>query len=335
MTVFLDLKEQSYNIHIEKGVINKAGQLLDLNRKVMIITDSGVPKEYARKIAEFCSEPYIMTIEQGEASKNFDNLKLILAEMLDKSFTRHDCIVAVGGGVVGDLSGFAASCYMRGIDFYNIPTTLLSQVDSSIGGKTAVNFMGYKNTVGAFYQPKCVLIDPDTLLTLEKRQVNSGLAEVIKMAMTHDGQLFDLLCNCENLFGDIEEIITRSLLIKRDVVQKDPKEQGLRKVLNFGHTVGHAIESFYEGEKLHGECVAMGILPMCGDEIKDDTKKLLKKYGLLFDDYPPIESLIPFLLHDKKMQSDKVSAVFVNEIGSFEIAEVSPQNIINRLEKMQ
>ena len=161
----------NYDIVLEPGAIKKAGELLNLNRRVLVVTDSGVPAQYAETVAAQCSEAAIVTIPQGEQSKCFDELRHLLSEMLDKSFTRVDCVVAVGGGVVGDLSGFAASCYMRGVDFYNIPTTLLSQVDSSIGGKTAIDFGGVKNIVGAFYQPKKVIIDPEVLETLSRRQL--------------------------------------------------------------------------------------------------------------------------------------------------------------------
>ena len=153
--------------------------------------------------------------------------------MIEKQFTRTDCIVALGGGVVGDLAGFVASTFNRGIDFYNIPTTLLSQVDSSIGGKTAIDFNGYKNIVGAFYPPKCVLIDPLTLKTLDKRQLKSGLVEIIKMAVSLDKELFDYIYNEDDVFGNISYIIEKSLLIKKDIIEKDEYESNIRKVLNF------------------------------------------------------------------------------------------------------
>ena len=158
-----------YDIVLERGSLKKAGQLLELGRRVLVVTDEGVPPEYAGCVASQCREAIVVTVPRGEGSKSFEQLERLLSAMLEASFTRGDCVVAVGGGVVGDLSGFAASCYMRGIDFYNIPTTLLAQVDSSVGGKTAVNFGGVKNIVGAFYQPKKVIIDPETLKTLERR----------------------------------------------------------------------------------------------------------------------------------------------------------------------
>lgn len=206
----------NYDIVLEPGAIKNAGELLNLNRRVLVVTDSGVPAQYAETVAAQCGEAAIVTIPQGEQSKCFDELRHLLSEMLDKSFTRGDCVVAVGGGVVGDLSGFAASCYMRGVDFYNIPTTLLSQVDSSIGGKTAIDFGGVKNIVGAFYQPKKVIIDPEVLETLSRRQLMAGLAEAIKMAATNDAELFELIENSADLTADLPQIIYRALMIKKE-----------------------------------------------------------------------------------------------------------------------
>ena len=166
MVIPVKLPLGSYDITIERGVLKKAGQLLNLERKVLIVTDSGVPEEYSKAVAAQCKTPYIATVPEGEESKSLEIFEKLCAAMLEHGFTRSDCVVAVGGGVCGDLAGFAAASYMRGIDFYNIPTTVLSQVDSSVGGKTAVYFGGVKNIIGAFYQPKAVLIDPETLKTL-------------------------------------------------------------------------------------------------------------------------------------------------------------------------
>ena len=166
MTITMNLGQDSYGIVVERGILAKANQHLNLNRRVLIVTDEGVPSEYAKTLAAQCRDSVICTIDQGESSKSLSVFEKLLHVMLDRDFSRKDCVVAVGGGVVGDLSGFAASAYMRGIDFYNIPTTLLSQIDSSIGGKTAINLGGVKNIVGAFYQPKKVLIDPDLLKTV-------------------------------------------------------------------------------------------------------------------------------------------------------------------------
>ena len=321
-----------YDIVLERGSLKKAGQLLELDRRVLVVTDEGVPPEYAGCVAGQCKEPIVVTVPRGEGSKSFEQLERLLSAMLEASFTRGDCVVAVGGGVVGDLSGFAASCYMRGIDFYNIPTTLLSQVDSSVGGKTAVNFGGVKNIVGAFYQPKKVIIDPETLKTLERRQLMAGLAEAIKMAATSSAELFELIENSEDLDADLPEIIRRSLCIKRDVVEQDPKENGLRRILNFGHTVGHAVEGFNKGKLLHGECVALGMPPMCSGEALERVTKVLKKYGLPTEIEQSADELMPYLKHDKKMTADLVKVVLVDKIGQFRICDMRPEDILGSLE---
>ncbi len=324
-----------YDIVLKQGALSEISSLLNVNRKALIVTDDGVPSEYAMTVAAQCVSPYIITVAQGEASKCFDTLQELLSAMLKASFTRGDCIIAVGGGVVGDLSGFAASCYMRGIDFYNIPTTLLSQVDSSIGGKTALDFGGVKNIIGAFHQPKKVIIDPNVLSTLDLRQLHAGLAEAIKMAATSDKELFELIEKSENLNSDLTEIIRRSLMIKADVVEKDPEEKGLRRVLNFGHTVGHAIESLNAGALLHGECVAAGMLPMCGDSVRDRLSSVLEKYSLPIKIKEAENDLAEYIYHDKKMQAGSVNAVLVDEIGSFRFCKMSPEEIIERTESLK
>ena len=191
MQIKVAIPQHSYEIEIDRGLLHKVRDLCDLDRKVLIVTDSGIPEEYAKVLASQCREAVIETIPSGENSKDLTWFAHLEKAMLAHDFTRKDCAVALGGGVVGDLTGFAAACYMRGIDFYNIPTTVLSQVDSSIGGKTAVNFEGVKNIVGAFYQPKKVIIDYDVLHTLPKRQIANGMAEAVKMAATFDARLFE------------------------------------------------------------------------------------------------------------------------------------------------
>ena len=332
MIIPMNLEHESYEIVLERGVLKKAGTLFDLNRKVLVVTDDGVPASYAKKIAAQCKEAHIITIPQGEESKDFIEYRFLLSMMLKKSFTRKDCVVAVGGGVVGDLSGFAAACYMRGIDFYNVPTTLLSQVDSSIGGKTAIDYDGVKNIVGAFYQPKKVLIDPDTLKTLDRRQFAAGMAEVVKMAFTCDAELFEKIKNSQDLDADLESLIAGALQIKKEVVEKDPKEKGLRKVLNFGHTIGHGIESYYEGKLLHGECVALGMLPMCSESARSQLLPVLQKLKLpLAIDAEP-DAVFPFMLHDKKRGAEGISTVYVDQPGSFTFQTLTPEELFERLE---
>ncbi|MBQ2809713.1 MAG: 3-dehydroquinate synthase [Clostridia bacterium] len=322
MIIPINLGEQSYDIVLERGALSKVAEHINLNRKVLIVTDTGVPGEYAQSVASQCKTGsyVIATISQGEASKCFENYERLLGIMVENSFTRTDCVIAVGGGVVGDLSGFVASSYMRGIDFYNIPTTLLSQLDSSIGGKVAIDFKGVKNIVGAFYQPKKVIIDPDVLKTLDKRQFSAGLCEAIKMSANFDVELFELIESTTDIDSDIDEIIEKSLKIKRDVVEKDPKEKNLRRVLNFGHTIGHAIESDNNlGALLHGECVALGMLPMSAPEVRERLVRILEKYKLPTKISLDADALMDFMARDKKASGDEVTIVYCERLGSFEM----------------
>ena len=340
--ITMDLGPESYDIVVEAGCLSHAGELLNLNRKVLIVTDSGVPAEYANTVAKCSLAAEVVCLPFGESSKDFDHFRLLLRRMLDFGMSRGDCVAAVGGGVMGDLAGFAAACYMRGIDFYNLPTTVLSQVDSSIGGKTAIDLDGFKNIVGAFYQPRRVLIDPRTLATLPRRQVVNGLAEAVKMALCFDAEGF-----C--LFEDpalaaelarlpegkpvplLESIIISALKTKKRVVEEDVKEQGLRRVLNFGHTLGHGIESMHKKNGLlHGECVALGMLPMCSPAVRDRLLLVLQSLGLpvLCRERP--EKVMGAVLHDKKMYGGKVRAIVVEEPGSFTECEMTPAELEQR-----
>lgn len=325
MVINVKTSQGNYDIVLERGLLLKAGEHLNLSRKVLVVTDSGVPKEYAQAVAKQCKTPVVVTIPEGEASKQTDNWLSLLKIMAENNFTRSDCVVAVGGGVVGDLSGFVAATYMRGIDFYNIPTTVLSQVDSSVGGKTAIDFMGYKNLVGAFYPPKKVLIDFYTIKTLPHRQISNGLCEALKMAATFDSELFRVF-ETQDVFQDeiIEDVIYRSLLIKKDVVEKDEKESGLRKVLNFGHTIAHAVESINQMEKYyHGECVAIGMLPMCSDEIRERLLFVLLKLGLPYELVEKADDIIEACRHDKKTSGDNITVVTVEKIGEYKMRDIS------------
>ena len=322
MIIPVKTQNASYNIYLERGALKKAGEYFNLNRKVLVVTDTGVPIEYAETVASCCKDAVIVKFEQGEKSKNIDTYKYLLECMVNNNFTRTDCVVAVGGGVVGDLSGFVASSFMRGVDFYNIPTTVLSQVDSSIGGKTAIDFMGLKNIVGAFYPPKGVLIDSDTLSTLPARQISNGLAEALKMSMINDPVLFEIF-EKGDIADNIDTIIERSLYIKKFVVEEDEKESGLRKTLNFGHTLAHAIESVNALDNLyHGECVSIGMVPMCEEKIRERLLPILKKLNLPTETEYTAEQLIGACKHDKKASGDDITVVYVAEIGKAELLKM-------------
>lgn len=329
----MELGKNSYNIELKRGILSRAGEYLNLDRKVMIVTDDGVPSSYAKQVASVCKEAYIKVIAQGEANKNLQTVEEVLQEMLENQFSRKDCVVAVGGGMVGDLAGVVASLYMRGIDFYNIPTTLLAQVDSSIGGKTAVNLGGIKNIIGAFYRPKAVLIDPDTLSTLSDRLIVNGLIEALKMGATNDAELFSLFKN-DNWKNHLDEIIEKALLIKKYVVEQDEKESHLRKILNFGHTIGHGFESAAHGKYLHGECVALGMLYMSAPEVQKELLEIYDKLGFIVPDISEfdVEEVKAAILHDKKANNKNCSVVFVEQIGQGDIIEWTMQQVIERLE---
>ena len=328
MTV--NLGERSYEIHIGKNLLNKAGELFNLDRRALILTDENVPKEYSLTVAKCCKEAEILTLASGEGTKSLAIFEQVLLKMVEMNMTRSDCLVAVGGGVIGDLAGFAASSYMRGIDFYNIPTTLLAQVDSSIGGKTAVNLGGVKNIVGAFYQPKGVLIDTETLKTLPERHYAAGLCEAIKMALCFDKELFECFEEKDYCYikENIEFYITKALDIKRKVVESDEREKGLRKALNFGHTLGHGIESAGTlGELYHGECVSLGMLPFCSDEVKERLVSILTKVGLPTQYNGDLRKVIEFATHDKKNTVGGCDAVFVERVGECFFRMVSIEDL--------
>ena len=332
----------SYPITVGRGTLGAVGTLFSLDRRTLVVTDEGVPRAYAEAVASAAAKPLVVTVPTGEGSKSFAVLEMLCRKMLDAGFTRRDCVVAVGGGVVGDLAGFAASVYMRGIDFYNVPTTLLSQVDSSIGGKVAVNLDGIKNCVGAFYPPRAVLIDPDVLSTLPRRQISAGLCEALKMAATSGAALFSLFEE-GNAEERLEEVIVAALNIKKSVVEEDEREAGLRRVLNFGHTVGHGIETlagFDENEATdarenglyHGECVALGMLPMCSDAVRARLLPILRALALPTSTALPKDKILAALAHDKKAEATGIGTVFVDKIGSFRFETLTASEIGARMD---
>ena len=325
-TITVNIPQHQYNIYIEKNILHSVGKLADLNRKVLIVTDDGVPKEYAEALLAQCGEGYVERLPQGEGSKSFTGLETILSSLLAKGFSRKDLIIALGGGVMGDLAGFAAATYMRGIDFINIPTTTLSQIDSSIGGKTAINLNNVKNIVGAFYQPKAVFIDTTVLNTLTERHYLNGLAEAVKAGMIADPELFAKIeaMTLAEIKDNIEDIITAAVNVKRYVVEQDEKESGLRKILNFGHTLGHGIESLYNlSELYHGEAVAIGMMMVTEDTaIRERLGKVLKKLHLPTAIEYDKDKVFQLVSHDKKAGGSSISLILVNTIGKAEIVNL-------------
>ncbi len=318
----MELGEQSYDIVIRRGVLARAGDYWKLDRKVCIVTDTGVPADYVRTLAAQCRDALICTVPMGEESKTVDTVTDLCRQMLAAGFSRGDCVAAVGGGMVGDLAGFAAASFMRGIDFYNLPTTLLAQVDSSIGGKTGVNLDGVKNMVGAFWQPKGVLIDPDTLHTLPPRLQAEGLAEYVKMALALDAGLFEELERTDPR-EDVERTLKNALTLKKRVVEADERESGRRKLLNFGHTIGHGVEAAARGTLYHGECVAIGMMPMVSPAVAARLAPVLEKLGLPTTCDLDKEAIWAAMLHDKKSSDKGFSAVFVEQPGQAFIKTVT------------
>lgn len=332
MNQIVDLKDHSYPIYIERNGIEKVKEYIPVHRKIAIITDTGVPIKWVESVQKQCTDSFILTFPQGEQSKCFEQYNALLNQMIEHNMSRSDAIIAIGGGVVGDLAGFVAASYMRGIDFYNIPTTILSQVDSSVGGKVAIDMGSYKNIVGAFWQPKTVIIDPNVLSTLSLRQQNNGLCEALKTGLIQDEKMIELF---EKNELNLEEIITRSITVKRKVVEKDEKESNLRKILNFGHTIGHAIEGAYGlNTYLHGECVAMGMLFFIENkELKDRVLKIYEKLNIPKVPEYNIDTLIKYISHDKKTNHNTVSVIKVKNAGTFTIEELTLDEIRTILER--
>ena len=330
MKLTMKLNRSGYDIILKRGCLRNLHQFTNVqNRKVFVLTDSGVPARYAQTVAAQCPASTVYTVPQGEGSKSLKVYGQVLQAMLDFGMTRKDLLVAVGGGVVGDLGGFCAATFMRGIEFAQCPTTTLSQVDSSIGGKTAVDLGETKNIVGAFWQPCVVLIDPDTLDTLPRRQYVNGLAEALKAGIIADPELFALF-EKGNVEDNIEEIIYRSLQVKKRVVEQDERETGMRACLNFGHTIGHGIEAVkgIRGRRTnglyHGECVALGMLPMIEDkQLVKRTRAVMRTLGLPVRTGVDKHKVLGYMQHDKKSRGDSITVIRVPGLGCWRADKIA------------
>lgn len=328
----------AYDIMLEADfgkITNEIDSLGMSGRKFMIITDSNVGKHYAEDLknllAPVAKVVHIYTFPAGEANKCLDTVSLCYEQLIVAGFDRNDVLVALGGGVVGDLTGFVAATYLRGVRFIQVPTSLLSMVDSSIGGKTGVDFKAYKNMVGAFHQPKLVYMNLSTLLTLPDAEYFSGMGEIIKHGLIKNASYYQWLK--ENVSGifmkdyeTLKEMIYQSCLIKRAVVENDPKEQGERALLNFGHTIGHAVEKLMNFKLLHGECVCIGMAAASYLSLKrgnitegeyEDILQTIKS----FKQPVSISGLIPEQVYevtklDKKMDSDKIKFILLQKVGT-------------------
>lgn len=313
---------------------------INKSNKIVLITDDNIESIYAHKLRHHLEENGFIVkdivIKSGEESKSITMLEYIYEKLLAFEITRENLIITFGGGVVGDLGGFAAATYLRGISYVQIPTSLLAQIDSSVGGKVAINLPKGKNLVGSFYQPKAVFIDPDLLLSLNKRNFNDGMAELIKYACILDKNLFEklMILSRETLMDHIEDIIYTCCDIKRRIVEVDEKDIGKRMLLNFGHTLGHAIEKYFNYEKYtHGEAVALGMYHITkNSEALGITKKgtakqlekILEKYHLPYK-IPSMnrDEIIKTITLDKKNKEDYINIILLKEIGVSQISKMA------------
>ncbi|MGO3731564.1 MAG: 3-dehydroquinate synthase [Vagococcus sp.] len=343
MELTVTLPHKEYDLWIQKNALDDVGTWVTSKwskRKIAIITDETVEELYGQKVLSSIKEAgfdaYIVSVPSGETSKSLRMAESLYESLASKEMTRNDGIIALGGGVVGDLAGFVASTYMRGLCFLQIPTTLLAQVDSSIGGKTAVNTQTAKNLVGTFAQPDGVLIDPNTLHTLEPRRIREGLAEVVKSAAIGDTKLWTLLDSIEDDSKALEQseaIITACCQVKRLVVEEDELDTGNRLLLNFGHTIGHAIEQTVGyGIITHGEAVSIGMCHISkmaekkGEMplgITEKLEQMLQKFHLpvMLDEWNT-EALYQALTHDKKTRGDEIKIILLDEIGLAKIKKI-------------
>lgn len=304
------------------------------NKRICIVTDSRVDELYGDMVFKLlqgnCRKVVKFVFPCGEESKTLDTVREAYKFLIQEEFDRKDMLLALGGGVVGDVTGFIAATYLRGIDFVQLPTTLLAQADSSIGGKTGVDFDGYKNMVGAFKMPKLVYMNLEVLTTLDDRQFYAGFAEVMKHGLIKDALFYEWLIEnmyeiCERDLQVLQEMLMRSCTVKKLVVEKDPEEQGERALLNFGHTVGHAIEKAKHFELLHGECVALGAVAAAYISWKRELLSM-EEYYEIRDMFVPFqlpisieeinpEEILKLTKSDKKMESGKIKFVLLKKIG--------------------
>ena len=349
MKMVVNLQEDTYPIYIKQGILSQANTYIKeifSGHKIMILSDDQVHFHYGTLLTKVLEQDFVVesiVIPNGESSKSFAILPSIYQSLIQFKLARTDLIIALGGGVIGDLAGFVAATYLRGISLVQIPTSLLAQVDSSVGGKVAVNLSEGKNLVGTFYHPKLVLIDPLTLLTLPTRFINDGMGEVIKYGCIKDAELFEQINRYENfnvLFKDIDTIIYRCIDIKREIVEKDPYDLKERLVLNFGHTLGHAIEQYHNYSMFsHGEAVAIGMVQITkiAEELgltevgtAKRIKNIVKKYHLPYQSHIESKALMEAISLDKKNMGKKLNLILLHAIGDSFIYQTEGTRLLTR-----
>ncbi|MBQ5316631.1 MAG: 3-dehydroquinate synthase [Oscillospiraceae bacterium] len=343
------IRVNSYDVVIDSGIMDKCGEMIKnvtkAQRFAVIADDNVAPLYMDRVTASLANEGLSgesFVFVHGEKSKCSETLQFIYSFLAAKHFTRTDCIIALGGGVTGDMAGYAAATYLRGIDLIQIPTSLLAQVDSSVGGKTAIDLPEGKNLVGAFKRPDLVLIDTDTLKTLPEHFFIDGMGEVVKYGMIKSAPLFDKLCgyDIESIKDVIDDIIYECVSIKRDVVEADEHEKGERALLNFGHTLGHSIEQYYHYTLSHGRAVAKGMElvtgiaeehGLCEKGLGAKLAACLDRYRLRIDIEPSLSQLGGAVLNDKKRQGDDIGIVVCSEVGKSSVVKMPVETFLSYL----
>ncbi len=359
--VHVQLAERSYDVRIGRGLLPQIGQTaldpaisLGTNKKCAVVTESTVGPLYAEPVIASLTaagfQPTLITVPAGEASKSMYTVEDVCRQMLRAGLDRHSFLVALGGGVIGDLAGFAASIFLRGIPFIQVPTTVLAQVDSSVGGKTGVNTAEGKNLLGTFSQPSLVLADVDTLSSLPPRAHHEGFAEIIKHAAIRDADMFTAINAIADGTGDLAALIQRNVAIKARIVEADEHETtGLRALLNFGHTIGHAIEaSAGYGQLLHGEAISLGMIAAAQLSVElaglaqseaDQISALLTRFNLpteLSDAAMTTETILDHMKHDKKFKEGRIRFVLLRALGdAFVSKDVTEANIVAAIESLR
>lgn len=338
---------KKYNVHIGKGLMEKSGEFLKAFpkvKKIALITDDIVDDLYSKIVEKSLTnenfEVIKYVIKNGEASKNGENFINILNFLAENELTRTDCIFALGGGVVGDLAGFCAATYLRGIGFIQCPTTLLAMVDSSVGGKTAIDLKAGKNLAGAFYQPDVVICDCDAVKTLPEEIFSDGCAEIIKYGAIFDEKLLSHLKEKGKSF-DLQKVVKRCVELKCETVTKDEFDLGLRQLLNFGHTIGHSIEALSNYKIPHGKAVATGMAiiskacvksGLCEKNVSDELTEIIKKFDLPTESSYPVDDMIKIIKNDKKRKGDSITLVVPECLGKCVLKTIPVAQIKNLLD---
>lgn len=318
MELYVKTASGKYPIYLGRDILDKIKRHVSFEQKILLITDENIPIQLRDKVKAAVDSCYEYVCHPGEKSKTLTVYESIIKYLIENHFSRMDIIIALGGGVIGDLSGFVAATYLRGIAYINIPTTTLAQIDSSIGGKVAINVENTKNMIGSFYPPQAVIIDFDTLKSLDLRNYESGLAEAMKCGMIADASLFSLFEHYEE--ASIEEIVFKSLMVKKNIVEQDEREGGLRKVLNFGHTLGHGFESYGQCQEwLHGEAVALGIYKIVNEDLKKRLRPIYEKLHWPTECVYDKDRVYDYILNDKKANHNFIDVILVEKIGECKI----------------